>query len=116
MDVRGVLRRTRLSLVASLFLTALLGGPVAAAPVAEPLAAPAPATIVTPVAVTPSADLVAAGPVHHRPATTPAPGTAVDLPLAAPVLAALAVRPRTTRLTSQVRAAVAGPRAPPATA
>ncbi|UQU64336.1 hypothetical protein COUCH_36165 [Couchioplanes caeruleus] len=135
MDVRGVLRRARLSLVASLFLAALLGGPVTAAAAAEPFAAPGTATAaVTPVTGTvagaPLAGLMAVAPAGDRPAATPAvdrlaaaaidiataPGTAVDLLVVALLLAASAVRPRTTRLTSQIRAAVAGPRAPPAAA
>ncbi len=44
MDVRGVLRRLRLPLVASLFL-ALAGGPGAVTAIAEPL--PAPAVVVS---------------------------------------------------------------------
>ncbi len=125
-----MLRRARLSLVASLFLAALLGGPVTAATAAEPFAAPGTATAVTSIAGTPLADLMAAAPTGDLPVATPAvdrlatvaidaaaaPGTAADLLVVALLLAAFAVRPRATRLTSQIRAAVAGPRAPPAAA
>ena len=127
MDVRGVLRRSRLSLVTSLFLAALLGGPAVAVTVTNPAAAPGPAavSVTGSVAVTQSVttatspDLTAAEPARDRldpaflEATVP---TRTGLAVATPAGAEPAVQPRTARLTSRLRAAVAGPRAPPAAA
>lgn len=141
-----MLRRSRLSLVASLFLAALLGGPAitvagpaAAGPVevmgpaavtltgpaAVSVAASAAVTVAAPAAVTVAAsavtvdgaairDITGAGQVLESGAAVQ--GHSASASAAAPVVAAVAVSPRTTRLTSQFRVATGGPRAPPAAA
>jgi len=65
-DVKGVLR-TRLPLVVSLFLAALLGAPTAAGPVADPL--PAPVTVAA-----------VAAPAAHAPAPIAAEAIVAEAP------------------------------------
>jgi hypothetical protein len=99
--VRSVLRRTRLPLVVSLFLAALLGGP-AAAPVGDAL--PVPATVTTVAAPAVSAPLAEK------------PRAVVPAPVAPPVVPAFAPEPvvsTTPSLADQVRVAATAPRAPP---
>ncbi|PRY22325.1 hypothetical protein CLV70_11728 [Pseudosporangium ferrugineum] len=120
-----MLRRTRLSLVASLFLALLGGAGVAAA--GEPTPAPVTAvstvssvtavsSVVAAPAVAPAAEVLAAGP--GSPSYSLAPltaGPAVSVPPAA-VPPAVGAPARNTRLNSQFSGAAAGPRAPPASA
>ncbi|MEV4642815.1 hypothetical protein AB0J80_36285 [Actinoplanes sp. NPDC049548] len=103
-DVRGVLRRTRLSLVASLFV-ALLGGAGATVSAVEPAPVPVVSSVVAPTAV---------APVTHT-ASAPLPP---DAPTARPATVAVPPLPATApaRLTSQVSGFAGGPRAPPTTA
>lgn len=103
-----MLRRTRLPLVVSLFLAALLGGP-AALPAGEAL--PVPATVTTaaaPTVSTPLADETRAAVAAH--ATVPAVPPAFSAPAPLPVVGS------SLALTDQVGAAAAAPRAPPHTA
>jgi hypothetical protein len=97
-----VLRRTRLPLVVSLFLAALLGAPTTAGPATDPL----------PVPVTAAA---AAAPAAPAPAPVVAETITLEPP-AAPATAAQPVRLATLALTEQVSTAATGPRGPPATA
>jgi hypothetical protein len=100
--MKGVLRRTRLPLVVSLFLAALLGAPTAAGPVLDPL--PVPAT-------------AAAAATQAAPATAPAvPEEIVAQPPIAPAAPAQPVSFAAPLLTDQVSTAAAAPRGPPATA
>ncbi|GAA3350902.1 hypothetical protein GCM10020358_78560 [Amorphoplanes nipponensis] len=97
-----MLRRTRLPLVVSLFLAALLGAPTAAGPAGDPL--PAPVTAAAAAA----------------PAAAAVPPLVVEETDAEPTVAAPAparpVRPAATVLTDQISTAATAPRGPPATA
>jgi hypothetical protein len=97
-DVKGVLR-TRLPLVVSLFLAALLGAPTAAGPVADPLPAPVTVAAVAAPAAHAPAPVVVEAIVAEPPAAPAAPVRPV--PLAVPLL------------TDQVNAVATGPRGPP---
>jgi hypothetical protein len=100
--MRGVFRRTRLPLVVSLFLAALLGAPAAAGPVTDPL----------PVPVTAAAAAAPAAPA-------PAPVVAEMISTEPPAVPAAPVRPvpfATPLLSDQVSTAATAPRGPPATA
>lgn len=100
--MKGVVRRTRLPLVVSLFLAALLGTPTAAGPATDPLPVPVTAAVAAaPVATAPAPVLV-----EETVAEPPAPPAAP----AQPVLVAASV------LTDQVGTAAAAPRGPPRTA
>ena len=106
--MRSVLRRTRLPLVVSLFLAALLGGPTAT-PVGEALPVPATVTTVAAPAVSaPLAEETRAAVAAHAAAPVAPPVSPAAAPQ--PVIGLFPV------LTNQVRAAVAAPRAPPVTA
>ena len=101
-----VLRRTRLPLVVSLFLAALLGTPTAAGPVTASMPVPASASAVAaPVAAAP-----APAPVAVAVAETPTEPPAVPAPPARPVRLAAPL------LTDQVSTAATAPRGPPTTA
>jgi hypothetical protein len=100
--MRGVLRRTRLPLVVSLFLAALLGAPTAAGPVIDPLPAPVTAA-------------AAAAPVAPAPAQ-PAPEETVAEPPVTSAAPAGPVRLAAPLLTDQVSTAATAPRGPPHTA
>ena len=97
-----VLRRTRLPLVVSLFLAALLGTPTAAGPVTASMPVPASASAV--------AAPVAAAPAPVAVAETPTEPPAVPAPPARPVRLAAPL------LTDQVSTAATAPRGPPTTA
>jgi hypothetical protein len=97
-----VLRRTRLPLVVSLFLAALLGAPTTTGPVTDPL----------PVPVTAAA---AAAPSAPAPASVVAESITIEPP-AVPVLPAGPVRLAAPLLTDQVSTAATAPRGPPRTA
>ena len=97
-DVKGVLR-TRLPLVVSLFLAALLGAPTAAGPVTDPLPAPVNAAAVAAPASQAPAPVVAE-PIRTEPPAAPA-APERPAPLAAPPL------------TDQVSIVATGPRGPP---
>jgi hypothetical protein len=100
--MRGVLRRTRLPLVVSLFLAALLGAPTAAGPVTDPL--PVPITAAAAAAPAASApDQVVVETISTQPPVVPAAP-------AGPVLVA------TPLLIDQVSTAATAPRGPPTTA
>ena len=99
--MKGVLRRTRLPLVVSLFLAALLGAPTAAGPVTGPL--PVPAAAASAARATPTATAVAAVEIVTSPPAAPA-APAGPVLIAAPLLA------------DQVSTTAGGPRGPPATA
>jgi len=150
MEFRSVLRRSRPSLVVSLFLAALLGTPAVPAVAASPSPnAPASTSVdsaglvelsavelsaielsaielsAVEVSAIEAGAVRAAGPVAAVLPTAAAPAV---FPTTGPVVAAIfvvlvlsllggpAVRSRITRLTSVGGRAVAGPRAPPATA
>lgn len=106
-DVRGVLRRTRLSLVTSLFL-ALLGGAAVTATAVDPV----PVSVTAAVAASEITPAPAAEASSFLPATAPATGPVVNLPLAA----AAGAPARVVRLTGQVSGFATGSRAPPTTA
>lgn len=101
MDVRAVLRRSRLPFVASLFLAALLGAPTMAGPTLDPLPAPVAVFAAAPATNTTAAEPVAAEPALPLPPAAPAD----DLP--APSL------PDARVLADQASTAAAAPRAPP---
>ena len=96
------MRRTRLPLVVSLFLAALLGAPTAAGPVTGPLPAPVTAA-------------AAAAPAAPAPAPPVPEENVTDPPVAAQAPAG-PVRLATPLLTDQVSTAATAPRGPPATA
>lgn len=100
--MKGVVRRTRLPLVVSLFLAALLGTPTATGPATDPL----------PVPVTAAA---AAAPAAAAPTPVLVEETVAEPP-AAPAAPARPVLLAAPLLTDQVNAAAAAPRGPPATA
>ena len=101
-DMRSVLRRTRLPLVVSLFLAALLGAPTATGPVADPL--PMPITAAVAAAPTDSAPAPAlVDELRPEPPAVPA-APARRFPADSPVLA------------DQASIAAGAPRAPPHTA
>ncbi|MFI7603352.1 hypothetical protein [Actinoplanes sp. NPDC049681] len=107
MDVRGVLRRTRLPLVASLFLALLGGAAVTAAPVE-----PAPVSVTATVAAAEITPAPASEPPSFLLATAPAAGPAVALDAAVPLAATAPI----TLLAGQVSGFATGSRAPPTTA
>ena len=97
--MRGVLRRTRLPLVVSLFLAALLGAPSAAGPVTDPLPVPVTAAAVAAPATSATASAVVETITTEPPVAPAAPAQPVRL--AAPLL------------TDQVSTAATAPRGPP---
>jgi hypothetical protein len=100
--MRSVLGRTRLPLVVSLFLAALLGAPAAGGPIRDPL--PIPVTAAVAVAAAPApAPAIVADTVETEP-----PAAAV-----APVQPALPAAPL---LSDQVSSTATAPRGPPRTA
>ncbi len=99
-DVKGALRRTRLPLVVSLFLAALLGAPTATGPVTDPLPVPVAA---------------AAAPVTAAPAPVVVEQIIAEPP-ALPVAPSQPVRPTAPLLTDQVSTTATAPRGPPLTA
>lgn len=101
MDVLRVLRRTRLPLVVSLFLAALLGAPTAG-PATGSRPVPASASVVAPPVAAAPEPVVAAE-------TTPEPPAVPELP-------ARPVRLAAPLLTDQVSTAATAPRGPPTTA
>lgn len=97
-----VLRRTRLPLVVSLFLAALLGAPTAAGPVTGSL--PVPASV-----------SAAAAPVAPAPAPAVVAETTTEPP-AVPAAPARPVRLAVPLLTDRAGTAATAPRGPPTTA